>query len=217
MYAHSDCNFSTLACNMSIPDYVQCAEDHQTLPVVVQTMEIISEENFFCIYQLLTSVSHISPCGSQWTLCIPLQAPLCARESVERLPETLQGRGPCHHYRLSLCQGLGEAPRAEELYGTSIMTLSSLSLYCMWRKSSSRAPTLPSNLEDCRVVEKRIEEFTESLFILLNSKWLDGGPKNSGDKIPLPCIPFEKEDFMGLDTDSRYVLVTETLEFPYEL
>ncbi|XP_072813436.1 trafficking protein particle complex subunit 9-like [Vicugna pacos] len=58
------------ACNMSIPDYVQCAEDHQTLPVVVQTMEIISEENFFCIYQLLTSVSHISPCGSQWTLCI---------------------------------------------------------------------------------------------------------------------------------------------------
>ncbi|XP_072808736.1 trafficking protein particle complex subunit 9-like [Vicugna pacos] len=58
------------ACNMSIPDYVQCAEDHQTLPVVVQTMEIISEENIFCIYQLLTSVSHISPCGSQWTLCI---------------------------------------------------------------------------------------------------------------------------------------------------
>ncbi|XP_072813445.1 trafficking protein particle complex subunit 9-like [Vicugna pacos] len=58
------------ACNMSIPDYVQCAEDHQTRPVVVQSIEIISEENFFCIYQLLTSVSHISPCGSQWTLCI---------------------------------------------------------------------------------------------------------------------------------------------------
>ncbi|XP_072808118.1 trafficking protein particle complex subunit 9-like isoform X1 [Vicugna pacos] len=109
---------------MSIPDYVQCAEDHQTRPVVVQPMEIISEENFFCIYQLLTS-------------------------------------------------------------------------------PSSRSPTCPSIYEDCRVVEKRIEDFTESLFILLKSKWLDGGPKNSGDKIPLPCIPFEKEDFMGLDTDSR--------------
>ncbi|XP_072799627.1 uncharacterized protein [Vicugna pacos] len=132
-----------------------------------------------------------------------LQAPLCAQEWVERLPETPQGRGPCHHYRLSLCQGLGEAPRAEELYGTSIMTLSSLSLYCMWRKSSSHAPTLPSNLEDCRVVEKKIKDFTESLFILLKSKWLDGGPKNSGDKIPLLCILFEKEDFMRLDTDSR--------------
>ncbi|XP_072804460.1 trafficking protein particle complex subunit 9-like [Vicugna pacos] len=62
---------------------------------------------------------------------------------------------------------------------------------------------LPSIYEDYRVVEKRIEDFTESLFILLKLKWLDGGPKDSGDKIPLPCIPFEKEDFMGLDTDSR--------------
>ncbi|XP_072814358.1 trafficking protein particle complex subunit 9-like, partial [Vicugna pacos] len=58
----------------------------------------------------------------------------------------------------------------------------------------------------CRVVEKRIEDFTESLFVLLKSKWLDSGPKNSGDKIPLPYIPFEKEDFMGLDTDSSSTL-----------
>ncbi|XP_072832760.1 trafficking protein particle complex subunit 9-like [Vicugna pacos] len=90
---------------MSIPDYVQCAEDHQTIPVVVQPMEIISEENFFCIYQLLTS-------------------------------------------------------------------------------PSSRSPTCPSIYEDCRVVEKRIENFTESLFILLKSKWLDGGHKNFGARFP---------------------------------
>ncbi|XP_074232218.1 uncharacterized protein LOC141579552 isoform X3 [Camelus bactrianus] len=70
-------------------------------------------------------------------------------------------------------------------------------------KPSSRAPTWPSIYEECRVMEKRIEDFTESLFILLKSKWLDGAPDKSGDKIPLLCMPFEKEDFMGLDTDSR--------------
>nr|XP_031531302.1 trafficking protein particle complex subunit 9-like [Vicugna pacos] len=58
------------ACNMSIPDYVRCAEDYETLPVVVQPVGIISEENFFCIYKRTSSVSQISPCGSQWALCI---------------------------------------------------------------------------------------------------------------------------------------------------
>ncbi|XP_072814068.1 trafficking protein particle complex subunit 9-like [Vicugna pacos] len=42
----------------------------------------------------------------------------------------------------------------------------------------------PSIYEDCRVVEKRIEDFTESLFILLKSKWLDGGHKNFGARFP---------------------------------
>ncbi|XP_072813315.1 trafficking protein particle complex subunit 9-like [Vicugna pacos] len=55
---------------MSIPDYVQCAEDYETLPVVVQPVGIISEENFFCIYKRTSSVSQISPCGFQWALCI---------------------------------------------------------------------------------------------------------------------------------------------------
>ncbi|XP_032318235.1 uncharacterized protein LOC116658040 [Camelus ferus] len=36
----------------------------------------------------------------------------------------------------------------------------------------------------------------------LKSKWLDGAPDKSGDKISLLCILFEKEDFVGLDTDS---------------
>ncbi|XP_072813978.1 trafficking protein particle complex subunit 9-like [Vicugna pacos] len=58
------------------------------------------------------------------------------------------------------------------------------------------------NLRGLRVVEKRIDDFTESLFILPKSKWLDGDPENSGEKTPLLYILFEKEDFVGLDTDS---------------
>ncbi|XP_072828328.1 uncharacterized protein [Vicugna pacos] len=82
------------------------------------------------------------------------------------------------------------------------MTLSSLSLCCMGRWPSRRAPTWPSIYEACRLVEKRIEDFTESLFIILKSKWLDRAPNKSGDKIPLLCTLLEKEDFMGLDTES---------------
>nr|XP_031531057.1 trafficking protein particle complex subunit 9-like [Vicugna pacos] len=52
------------------------------------------------------------------------------------------------------------------------------------------------------VVQKRFKDFTESLFIMLKTKWLDGAPDKSGDKIPLLYNLFEKEDFVGLDTDS---------------
>ncbi|KAB1252323.1 Trafficking protein particle complex subunit 9, partial [Camelus dromedarius] len=114
---------SARGCNMSIPLYVQCAENDQILPVLIQAIGIISEENFFCIYK-----------------------------------------------RISL--------------------------------PSRHAPTWPSIYEDCRLVKKRIEDFTESLFIMLKYKWLDRAPNKSGDKIPLLCTLFEKEDFMGLDTDS---------------
>ncbi|XP_072813389.1 trafficking protein particle complex subunit 9-like [Vicugna pacos] len=114
------------ACNISIPDYVQCAEDYETLPVVFQPVGIISEENFFCIYKRISSVSQTSPCGSQWALCIHYR----------------------HHY-------------APENGWSDFQT------HC---KPSSRSPTWPSIYEDCRVVEKRIEDFTESLLILPKSK-----------------------------------------------
>ncbi|XP_072813920.1 trafficking protein particle complex subunit 9-like [Vicugna pacos] len=61
---------SARGCNMSIPHYVQCAENDQNLPVMVKAFGIISEENFFCIYKRISLVRQISPCGSQWALCI---------------------------------------------------------------------------------------------------------------------------------------------------
>ncbi|XP_072806226.1 trafficking protein particle complex subunit 9-like isoform X2 [Vicugna pacos] len=56
--------------------------------------------------------------------------------------------------------------------------------------------------EDHRMVEKKIEDFTESLLIVLKSKCLDRATDKPGDKIPQLCILFEKEDFVGLDPDS---------------
>nr|XP_031302930.1 trafficking protein particle complex subunit 9-like [Camelus dromedarius] len=66
----SGCGSASRGCNMSIPLYVQCAENDQILPVLIQAIGIISEENFFCIYKRISLVSQISPCGSHWALCI---------------------------------------------------------------------------------------------------------------------------------------------------
>ncbi|KAB1252377.1 Trafficking protein particle complex subunit 9 [Camelus dromedarius] len=151
---------------MSIPDYVQCAEDHQTFPVVVEHVGIISEENFFCIYKPISLVSQISPCGSQWAICIHYS----------------------HHYAPE--NGWSEFQTHCKVVGLVTIT------DCLSAKAFEK-------LHDCRVVEKRIEDFTESLFIMLKSKWLDGASDKSGDKILLLYILFEKEDFVGLDTDSR--------------
>ncbi|KAB1252332.1 Trafficking protein particle complex subunit 9 [Camelus dromedarius] len=55
---------------MSIADYVQCAEDHQTLLMVVQQVGIILEENLLCIYKQISSVSQVRLCGFQQSFCI---------------------------------------------------------------------------------------------------------------------------------------------------
>ncbi|KAB1251247.1 Trafficking protein particle complex subunit 9 [Camelus dromedarius] len=152
---------------MSIHDYVQCAEEYETLPVVVQPGVLCmhyrhhyAPENGWSGFQTYRKVVGLVTI----TDCLSAMA-------FERL----------HVQRSCMAPRLNDS----QLF------------------PSSRAPTWPSNYEYCRVVEKRIEDFTESLFIWLKSKWLDGAPDKFGDKIPPLCMPFEKEDFMGLETDSR--------------
>ncbi len=55
---------------MSVPDYMQCAEDHQTVLVVVQPMGIVPEDQFFRIYKRIASVSQVSIRDSQRVLFI---------------------------------------------------------------------------------------------------------------------------------------------------
>ncbi|XP_074203985.1 trafficking protein particle complex subunit 9-like [Camelus bactrianus] len=62
---------------------------------------------------------------------------------------------------------------------------------------------LYSSYEDCGTVEKKIEDFIESLFIVLESEHMERATNNFGDKIPLLCISFEKKDMVGQGTDSR--------------
>ncbi|XP_008849294.1 trafficking protein particle complex subunit 9 isoform X2 [Nannospalax galili] len=196
---------------MSVPDYMQCAEDHQTLLVVVQPVGIVSEENFFRIYRRICAVSQLSVRDSQRALFI--------RYRHHYPPENNEwGDLQTHRKVVGLititdCFSAKDWPQTfekfhvqKEIYGA---TLYDSRLFVFGLQGDVAEQPRPDvafypSYEDCDSVEKRIEDFIESLFIVLESKRLDRATDKSGDKIPLLCVPFEKKDFVGLDTDSRH-------------
>ncbi|XP_021107219.1 trafficking protein particle complex subunit 9 isoform X2 [Heterocephalus glaber] len=196
---------------MSVPDYMQCAEDHQTLLVVVQPVGIVSEENFFRIYKRICSVSQLSMRDSQRALFI--------RYRHHYPPENNEwGDFQTHRKVVGLititdCFSAKDWPQTfekfhvqKEIYGS---TLYDSRLFVFGLQGEVAEQPRPDvafypSYEDCDSVEKCIEDFIESLFIVLESKRLDRATDKSGDKIPLLCVPFEKKDFVGLDTDSRH-------------
>ncbi|XP_052603912.1 trafficking protein particle complex subunit 9 isoform X1 [Peromyscus californicus insignis] len=198
---------------MSVPDYMQCAEDHQTLLVVVQAVGIVSEENFFRIYKRICSVSQLSVRDSQRALFI--------RYRHHYPPENNEwGDFQTHRKVVGLititdCFSAKDWPQTfekfhvqKEIYGS---TLYDSRLFVFGLQGDVAEQPRPDvafypNYDDCDSVEKRIEDFIESLFIVLESKRLDRATDKSGDKIPLLCVPFEKKDFVGLDTDSSMLL-----------
>nr|KAF6301004.1 trafficking protein particle complex 9 [Myotis myotis] len=196
---------------MSVPDYMQCAEDHQTLLVVVQPVGVVSEENFFRIYKRICSVSQISVRDSQRVLYI--------RYRHHYPPENNEwGDFQTHRKVVGLvtitdCCSAKDWPQTfekfhmqKEIYGSTLYD-SRLFVFGLQGEIAEQPRTdvafYPS-YEDCPGVEKRVEDFIESLFIVLESKRLDRATDKSGDKVPLLCVPFEKKDFVGLDTDSRH-------------
>ncbi|KAM5280899.1 trafficking protein particle complex subunit 9 isoform 2-T2 [Ctenodactylus gundi] len=196
---------------MSVPDYMQCAEDHQTLLVVVQPVGIVSEENFFRVYRRICAVSQLSLRDSQRALFI--------RYRHHYPPENNEwGDFQTHRKVVGLvtvtdCCSAKDWPQTfekfhaqKEMYGS---TLYDSRLFVFGLQGEVAEQPRPDvafypSYDDCDSLEKRIEDFIESLFIVLESKRLDRATDKSGDKIPLLCVPFEKKDFVGLDTDSRH-------------
>ncbi|XP_041811347.1 trafficking protein particle complex subunit 9 isoform X2 [Chelmon rostratus] len=196
---------------MSVPDYMQCAEDHQTVLVVVQPVGIVPEDQFFKIYKRIASVSQVSIRDSQRLLYI--------RYRHHYLPENNEwGDFQTHRKVVGLisittCGPAKEWPQTadrfhsqKEVYSSTLYD-SRLLVFGLQGEIAEQQRTdvafYPS-FEDCSDVEKRVEDFVESIFIVLESKRLDRATDKSGDKIPLLCVPFEKKDFVGLDTDSRH-------------
>uniref|UniRef100_A0A8C9UTC1 Trafficking protein particle complex 9 n=1 Tax=Spermophilus dauricus TaxID=99837 RepID=A0A8C9UTC1_SPEDA len=196
---------------MSVPDYMQCAEDHQTLLVVVQPVGVVSEENFFSIYRRICSVSQLSMRDSQRALFI--------RYRHHYPPENNEwGDFQTHRKVVGLititdCFSARDWPQTfekfhvqKEIYGSTLYDSRLFVFGLQGDVAEQQRPDVAfyPSYEDCSSVEKRIEDFIESLFIVLESKRLDRATDKSGDKIPLLCVPFEKKDFVGLDTDSRH-------------
>ncbi|XP_058475508.1 trafficking protein particle complex subunit 9 isoform X2 [Solea solea] len=196
---------------MSVPDYMQCAEDHQTVLVVVQPVGLVPEDQFFKIYKRIASVSQVNIRDSQRLLYI--------RYRHHYLPENNEwGDFQTHRKVVGLisitnCGTAKEWPQmSERFHGqkevySSTLYDSRLLVFGLQGEIAEQQRTdvaFYTSFEDCSDVEKRVEDFVESIFIVLESKRLDRATDKSGDKIPLLCVPFEKKDFVGLDTDSRH-------------
>ncbi|XP_069559481.1 trafficking protein particle complex subunit 9 [Brachyistius frenatus] len=196
---------------MSVPDYLQSAEDHQTVLVVVQPVGIVPEDQFFKIYKRIASVSQVSIRDSQRLLYI--------RYRHHYLPENNEwGDFQTHRKVVGLiaittCGSAKEWPQTadrfhgqKEVYSSTLYD-SRLLVFELQGEIAEQQRTdvaFYPGFEECPDVERRVEDFVESIFIVLESKRLDRATDKSGDKIPLLCVPFEKKDFVGLDTDSRH-------------
>ncbi|XP_011607307.1 trafficking protein particle complex subunit 9 isoform X2 [Takifugu rubripes] len=196
---------------MSVPDYMQCAEDHQTVLVLVQPVGIVPEDQFFKIYKRIAGVSQVSIRDSQRLLYI--------RYRHHYLPENNEwGDFQTHRKVVGLitittCSTAKDWPlTSERFHGqkevySSTLYDSRLLVFGLQGEIAEQQRTdvaFYHSFEDCPDVERRVEDFVESIFIVLESKRLDRATDKSGDKIPLLCVPFEKKDFVGLDTDSRH-------------
>ncbi len=58
--------------------------------------------------------------------------------------------------------------------------------------------------EESADLEEKLREFAAALYWVLESKRLDRSQERQ-EKLPLLMTPFEKKDFVGIDTDSRWV------------
>ncbi|XP_074222615.1 uncharacterized protein LOC141578007 isoform X3 [Camelus bactrianus] len=151
---------------MSIPDYMQCAEDYETLPVVVKPVGIISGENFFCIYKRISLVSQISPCSSQGALCTHYRQHYATKNgwSVFQTHRTVVG--------LVTITDCLSAKAFEKLHvqrsciASRLMTLSSLSLCCMGSPSGWMGPLTSlgtrSHSSACRLRRRTSWDWTQT-------------------------------------------------------
>ncbi|XP_062874344.1 trafficking protein particle complex subunit 9 [Trichomycterus rosablanca] len=198
---------------MSMPDYLQCAEDHQTVLVLVQPLGAIPEDDFFRVYKRVASVCQVSVGESQRSLSV--------RYRHHYPPENGEwGEFQAHRKVVGLvavawCPAAGsEWALADErframkerlgpaLYDSRLLAfgLSGPATAELQRPDVAVFP----GYESCPDLEKTVEDFIQSIFIVLESKRLDRATDKSGDKIQLMCVPFEKKDFVGLDTDGRH-------------
>uniref|UniRef100_A0A3Q3XLN3 Uncharacterized protein n=1 Tax=Mola mola TaxID=94237 RepID=A0A3Q3XLN3_MOLML len=196
---------------MSVPDYMQCAEDHQTVLVVVQSVGIVPEDQFFKIYKRIARVSQVNIRDSQRLLYIRYRHHYLSENNEWGDFQT--HRKVVGLISITTCSLAKDWPQTferfhsqKEVYNSTLYD-SRLLVFGLQGEIAEQQRTdvafYPS-FEDCSDVEKRVEDFVESIFIVLETKRLDRATDKSGDKIPLLCVPFEKKDFVGLDTDSRH-------------
>ncbi|GFW65545.1 trafficking protein particle complex subunit 9 [Trichonephila clavipes] len=95
---------------------------------------------------------------------------------------------------------IGDSPASKKFF---IPSSSSRSTHCI----------IYSDTNNCDQLEYDVKEFVNSIFWILESKRLDRSFEKQ-DKIPLLTAPFEKKNFVGIDTDTKYFKIKVQKDIP---
>ncbi|XP_078456811.1 trafficking protein particle complex subunit 9 isoform X2 [Lampetra fluviatilis] len=198
------------AAGMSVPDYTQAAEEHQSLLVLVQPVGVLSEDAFQRVFDRVAALTQVGARDSSRAVCV--------RYRRHYPPDNNHWGDFQTHRKVVGLIGVAECASAQRWPHTfeSFEQLRAVHAHSLFDSRllvlgiSGDAAEQPRSdvvfyrdADSCDGLEARVEEFVGSLFIVLESKRLDRASEKSGDKIPLLCVPFEKKDFVGLDTESR--------------
>ncbi|XP_071854715.1 trafficking protein particle complex subunit 9-like isoform X2 [Apostichopus japonicus] len=198
---------------MSIADYNQRAEDHQSLLVLIKPFGQPKGRSFSRVMERIMSVTYVPPPHPEKHVWLRYKRIVHVENSDWG---EFQG-----HRRITGLICLGKASSEIELANVyaNYKTLKdkyNSSLYdsrCFVfgmlaeeaEKTSNGVPAgvfLFENVEECEQLEDRVKDFGSSLFWVLESKRLER-LKDRSDKLPLLMVPFEKKDMVGIDTESR--------------
>lgn len=198
---------------MSIADYNQRAEDHQSLLVLIKPFGQPKAHSFSRVVERIVSVTYVpapQPKRHVWL----------RYKKIVHIENSDWGEFQGHRQITGLIC-LGKASSEIELakiYASHDTLKSKYSntlydsrcfIFGMQKEEAEKTSYgVPpgvfffDNAEDCEQLEDRVKDFAASLFWVLESKRLER-VKDRGDKLPLLMVPFEKKDMVGIDTESR--------------
>lgn len=191
---------------MSIADYNQRAEDHQSLLVLIKPIGQSKSPSFSRVMERIMSITYIPPPQPQKHLWLRYKRVVHVENSDWG---EFQG-----HRRVTglICLGkVSSKAEFEKMYEKydelkneykNSLYYSSIFVFGVQVEGAKKDAFFFENVEDCEQLEDRVKDFGINLFWVLESKRLER-LKDRSDKQPLLMVPFEKKDMVGIDTESR--------------
>ena len=201
---------------MSIADYTQRAEDHQTLLVLLRPLIQLKTKSYSRILDRVTSVSYVQIPDSKRSIWLRYKR-------LVHLENNDWGDFQAHRKVAGLiCMGKASTEIELSTVYSNFDTMKQTYRYTLFDSrcfvfgmsqklvEETAAGVRPDviyypSFEDCDQLEDHVKDFASHLFWVLESKRLDR-MSDKNDRLPLLMAPFERKDMVGIDTETRYVL-----------
>lgn len=103
---------------------------------------------------------------------------------------------------LSPTEGCGDADKTKDEKNSNEVEFSRPHSNSLTKESTGAEVVFFPCVDECLDLEEKLKEFISSIFFVLDGKRLDRSFERA-DRMQLLCAPFEKKDYVGLDTDTK--------------